>query len=806
MNNASARPCRASQYRLTGLNLKCLSLLCLLSFPPLLPAQEAPLPELPSEAGAILGEKPAANRIVREIDVRFRGPAVVDRARVLSLMRLKVGEPWTQEKEEDDLRAFIRSGDLLNATIDTVDVGSGVRVIVTAEARQAMGELIFQGNTVFNSERLREEVSFRVGEVVDDTALNTAKATILELYKKKGYPDAIITYDVSASSRPGFARVTIIIDEGGRGVIHGVQFEGNTVFSSRRLRGEIESDNRNWLLFLSKRKLDREKLERDMAAIQDYYGDHGYFDARVTGVDSVPTAKGDKIDLVFHIVEGPQYTTANVGLEGNKLFDNQTLLPVFQLESGQIFSLAGMKADIETIQEFYGSHGYAEARVTPRIQKLQGNQLNVTYAITEGGQFKVGRINIIGNEDTREEVIRRELAIEPGDDYNTIKIRRSLQRVRNLDYFEDQGGVDFMPVTSNEGADFKDINITVREKKTGSLQFGAGFSSTDSLVGMIEVTQRNFDITNWPSFTGGGQRFRMTLRAGTERKDFLLSFTEPWFLNERLSLGFDLFWTEKTYLSDYYDQRDVGGSINLRRPVGDNSEVRLTYTLQQVEIYDVPLDASDIIKLEEGDYLQSRLGATWVTDTRDNLQLPTRGYKFSLEGTLSGEFIGGDVDDYTITLSGQKHWKMPWNTVLSLEGAISVVDTFSDDRVPIFDRRFLGGATNLRGWDYREVGPLDSNLEPIGGGTSAYLTTEYNFPIIRKVRGVVFVDAGFVNADSWDFSGDEFVADAGFGLRFRLPFLGPLKLDYGIPIHETDNPFNTVDSSGQFHFSMDYRW
>jgi outer membrane protein insertion porin family len=778
-------------------------LVCLLSLPLWSLAQEAPLPELPSDAGSLLNERPAASRIVREIEIRFRGAGMVDRARVLSLMRLKVGEPLTQEKEEDDLRAFVKSGDITNATIDTVESAGGLKVIVTAEARQAMGELVFQGNTVFNSDRLREELPFRAGEVVDESDLSAAKTKILEMYTKKGYPDAVITYDLSAAAQSGFSRVTIIIDEGGRGIIHGVQFDGNTVFSSRRLRGVVESDNKNWILFLSKRKLDRQKLERDMAAVQNLYGDHGYFDARVTGVDTVPTAKGDRVDLVFHIVEGPQYTTANVAIEGNKLFDNATLLPVFQLEAGTTFSLAGMKADIETIQEYYGSHGYAEAHVTPRIQKLQGNQLNVTYSITEGGQFKVGKINIQGNVDTRQEVIRRELAIEPGQDYNTIKIRRSLQRVRNLDYFEENGGVDFMPVSSELGPDYKDLNISVREKKTGSLQFGAGFSSTDSIVGMIEVTQRNFDITNWPSFTGGGQRFRLTLRAGTERKDFLLSFTEPYFLDQRLSLGFDLFWTEKTYLSDYFDQRDVGATINLRRPIGENMDLRLSYTLQQVEIYDIDPLASAAIKAEEGEFLQSRITGAVVFDNRDNIQLPTRGHKISLETSISGEVLGGDVDDYIVTLSGQKHWKLPWNTVFSVEGALSVVDTLGDDdRVPIFDRRFLGGATNLRGWDYREVGPRDANNEPLGGGTSAYLTAEYNFPIVRKVRGVVFADAGFVNAESWDFSSSGLAADAGLGIRFRLPVLGPIKLDYGVPFKDGD----AVDSSGQFHFSMDYKW
>ncbi len=765
-------------------------------------AQELPPPELPSDAGSILGGRPAANRLVKEIDVRFRTGVTVDRARVLSRMTLKVGEAWTQEKEEEDLKSFYNSGDLMNVTIDPVEAGAGLKVVVTAEARPAMGDLVFRGNTVFSGDALADETEVRVGNVVDDSALSEAKKKILEKYTKKGYPDAVVTYSVEPGAQAGFSRIVFNIDEGGRGVIDNVVFEGNTVFSSRRLRSVVESDNRNWLKFWDlKRKLDREKVEKDMAAVQDLYGDHGYFDARVTGVDSVPSGNGEKISLVFHVVEGPQYTTGQVAVAGNKLFDAATLIPVFQLEAGRIFSITDMRTDIDTIQEYYGSHGYAEARVTPRIDKREG-QLFITYAIEEGGQFKVGKIHIVGNDDTRDMVIRRELAIAPGDDYNTIKIRKSLQRVRGLDYFEDNNGVDFMPVASDLGPDYKDINITVDEKKTGSLQFGAGFSSTDSLVGMIELTQRNFDITNWPSFTGGGQRFRMSLRAGSERKDFLLSLTEPYFMGQRFSLGTELFWTEKNYLSDYYDQRDAGGTINLRRPIGDNTELRFSYTLQQVEIYDVPIDASQEIKDEEGEYLQSRIGTSIVFDNRDSIQMPTRGHKLTAEAMFSGGFLGGDVDTYSFSLAGQKFWRMPWKAVFALEGKVAVVDSFDGNEVPIFDRQFLGGANNLRGWDYREVGPTDENDEPLGGGTSAYLTAEYTVPVIRKIRAAVFADAGFVNADSWDFSTSGFCADVGLGLRFTIPMLGPIKLDYGIPVSDGD----AVNSSGQFHFSMDYKW
>jgi outer membrane protein insertion porin family len=286
---------------------------------------------------------------------------------------------------------------------------------------------------------------------------------------------------------------------------------------------------------------------------------------------------------------------------------------------------------------------------------------------------------------------------------------------------------------------------------------------------------------------------------------------EPYSLGRRLRLGTDLYWTEKTYLSDFYDQRDFGGAINLHRPFGDNSDLRFGYTLQEVEIYDISdtgFVAEPALQAEEGDFLQSRLSASYVYDNRDSIQLPTRGHKITLEAMMSGGFLGGDVDTYTVSLAGQKHWKLPWKGIFSLDGKVIVVDDIDDNEVPIFERQFLGGANNLRGWDYREVGPqyedpaYDSFGEPRGGNTAAYITAEYTFPIVRRFRGALFADAGFVNEDSWDFSTSDFAADVGLGVRFVLPMLGPIKLDYGFPVRDGVSK----DSSGQFHFSMDYKW
>jgi len=766
-----------------------------LASPGAAPAQALLPPAMDAAAAAA-----ATGPLVRSVEIRFKGEATVDRERILSNMRLKAGETYTKEKEEEDLRALYNTGDLIDVKLTTVDVPGGVKLVVTAEARAGLGDIEFTGNTVFTATRLRQEVELKIGGSVDDTKLAKAKDAILEVYKSKGYPDVTVDYSITKGATAGFSRAVFTINEGGRGIIKDVVFEGATSFSHSKLAGVTKSDNRNWIKFWDlKRRVDRTKIEADIKALEEFYQNAGYLDARV--LDVSPQRVDEKnVNLVYRINEGPIYTVSTIGVAGNKLYQTSDLIPVFQLEAGQTFSLADMKTDLATIADYYGSRGYADAKVTPRIDKKGGQQLGIIYAIEEGNQFKVGKISISGNQKTREEVVRRELTIAPTDEYNTIKIRKSQSRLQNLDYFE---GVDFMPVTSDLGPDYKDINIDLKEKATGQVQFGAGFSSIDNLVGFVEVTQKNFDVTNWPSFTGGGQRFRLGLKAGTRRKDFIMSLTEPYFMGQRLSLGGDLFYTEKTYLSDYYDQRDIGGSINLRKPISDNSDLRVTYTLQQVEIDNIDKDASPEIKQEEGDFLQSRLGAAYVYDNRDSFQQPTKGHKITVEGNVSGSFLGGDVDTVSLSLSGQKYWKMPWETIFSIQGELASVDTTGDaDRVPIFERQFLGGANNLRGFEYRDIGPKDAKGEPLGGNTLGWITAELTFPIVAKIRGAVFTDVGFVNADSWDYSTGDYNADIGLGVRVNLPVVGPVKIDYGIPI--TTDEFN--DKGGQFQFSVDYKF
>jgi outer membrane protein insertion porin family len=426
----------------------------------------------------------------------------------------------------------------------------------------------------------------------------------------------------------------------------------------------------------------------------------------------------------------------------------------------------------------------------PKLDPVNGgNAVNVTYQVTEGQSFTIGQVHIEGNTKTKDRVIRRELAVLPGEPFDTVAIEASRRRLINLNYFNT---VDIMPVDTSY-LNEKDLVISVSEKPTGTINFGAGFSSIDDLVGFVEVSQTNFDIGNWPSLTGGGQRFRTSARVGTSRKDFSIALTEPWFLGRRIALTGEGFYRELLFLSDFYDQTEYGGAVSLRKSLGEFASATLQYKPEQVEI-DVDNNASAELLAEDGTFFSSVIGLDLIHDTRDNLYLPREGHRV-VAGADTG--VGGDVGATTFAVSASQHFNGPWDTILSLNGRYANVSSADQ----IFTRQFLGGANNLRGFDYRDVGPKDENGEPLGGDQAWNATAELTFPIVEKVRPAVFYDIGEVSGGPGRFGGG---VNSNYGFGVRLFILGgaPVRLDYGIPIDS--DVFN--DSSGRFNFTMGYQF
>ncbi|MEM8953338.1 MAG: outer membrane protein assembly factor BamA [Verrucomicrobiota bacterium] len=752
-----------------------------------------------SFAGIAWGQAPAQEspKTVSAIEVRYIGAATVAADRIKSNMSTQPGDVLSQGAIEQDVKNLFETGDVSDVRILRESDGADrVKLIVLVQTRPKLKSVRYVGNTSLSSKKLENQVELQEGQVIDEVAVQQGLRDIEEYYSKKGYPDVDGTYSIEASSEEGFADVVYTINEGDQARLNDISFVGNTVYTEKELRKVLESKEKTLWSWLTKAgRINNAVLEDDVERLERFYQNHGYLTARVTNVERMPASEG-RVNVIFTIEEGPAYTVNAVRLQGLSAFSEDELLPAIRLTPGANYSAENVEKDISTLRDYYGSRGYADAEIVPLIEEAgDGYSLTVTYVVNEGGKYYLELIDIEGNTKTQDKVIRRELAVAPGEVYNTPRIRASQRRLENLNYF---AAVEFLPMDSDRPG-YKDLSVRVTEKPTGTVNLGVGFSSIDSLVGFIDITQSNFDLWNWPKFTGGGQKLRISARVGTERKDFSLSVTEPWFLDRRLSLTTEAYFRDLEFLSDRddYKQREGGAFVSLSKPIGERTRIRGGYELRKVEIYDISPNASDAIRAEEGDYLESKFDITVLYDSRDDIFLPRRGLKAD-----AGTFVtvGGDVEIYGAEFGATKYFLLPFDTIFSLRGTFDTVDDTSGGGVPIFEREFLGGSNNLRGFRFRDVGPKDENGEPLGGRSAAFGSAEITVPIIKMVRGALFYDIGVVSEKSWSFSGDV-NSDWGFGLRLDLP-IGPVRLDYGIPIKADE--FN--DSSGRFNFNLGYQF
>ncbi|YCM45607.1 outer membrane protein assembly factor BamA [Verrucomicrobiaceae bacterium 227] len=741
------------------------------------------------------------DKVVKEVQIRYRGTKTVNEARLRTHMAVAAGKKFSQTVLDGDTRTLYSSGLVDDVQFFAEDVEGGVKVIAEVVTRPLISGLGFAGNSTFSDKKLANESKLGVGQILSDEQIIKARKNIEKLYLGYGFPDVGVTHRLQSTERPGYADLVFVIDEGQKSEIQNILFEGNNAFRDADLRKEMSTKEKGWFSWFDKSgRIDSVALDEDIEKVEDYYRSKGYWRAKV-GVPRREDGEGDKVNLIIPITEGPKYMVNSVSFPKIQVFTRDELMPAMSLIGNMPYSSKKVRDDIRMIRSYYGSRGYADATVVPDVREADGAKVNIFYRITAGKKVKVGRVNIQGNTKSQDRVIRREVPMRPGENFNSVDLETTKRRLANLNYFDD------VQVTSGRSTQsgYRDVNILVNEKTTGSINFGLGFSSVDNIVGFVNFEQTNFDIRKPFNFSGGGagQRFSMSLQAGAERKDFRLSFVEPWFLGQKLSLGTELFYRDLLFLSDEYDQTNVGGAVFLRKPVGRKAYLKGEYRLESIDV-EAESDTSQAFLDEDGKYLRSAVSLNYVYDSRDSNKLPRNGHKVDLGVSLAGGFLGGDVDAYTFTATGTKHWNLMWDTILTARGSFSTVDEFGGDgSVPIFERQFLGGSRDLRGFEYRDIGPRDPVTEEVlGGGTSFFASLELTFPITERVRGAGFYDMGFVNADSWDFSGSNLASDVGLGLRLDLP-IGPLAVDYAIPIQSPDDE---ADNGGQFNFYLNYQF
>ncbi len=735
------------------------------------------------------------NKIINKVQVENN--KAISTETILSKIKTTAQDKFSQEVANDDLKRLYATEYFTDVSIDVKDDGTGVIVTFIVEEKSIIEDIVFKGNTAFRAPKLKTTMKSKVNEMLNLAILAQDISDLKALYLKKGYPAVDIKYAVDLDKETNKARIAITIEEKTRVKVSKVNIEGNAAIKTGNIR-KILGTKPAWLFNAG--VYSEDVLQEDVERIKSLYDDIGYLDVEVSprldyGED------GKVLTITFEIKENKQYLVGDISMEGNLIFAEKDIRVNIGMKAGKPFSYKTLRMDAGAIKQYYYEYGYMNMTINADRNLNQATgRIDVKYTIDPKDPVYVGKVEIRGNTKTREIVIRRELRVYPGERFNGKKIKRSKERIYNLGFFE---SVSF-DTEPTETPDIQNLIVNVKESKTGEFSFGGGFSSIDLLIGFVEITQRNFDILNFPTFTGGGQQLSIKVEIGMVRNNYNISWTDPWIFGYPFSFGFDVYRQEHNKRGDIgwaYDETRTGGDLRLGKEFTDNLRGDVIYKLEEVRISDVIDNASKDFKDEEGTNWISSLTVGMDYDTRDNIYNPSGGYLVGASVEDAGGIFFGDKDFVKGTGSASFYHTFLEKFVLELKGRMGLEAAYGDsDEVPIYERFFAGGANTIRGYKERRVGPRDpGSNEPIGGEAIVLGNAEVTFPVFEKIiKGAVFFDVGNVWRRAEDFMmGGGYKSGTGVGVRVKTP-IGPVKLDYGFPL--TSN-FDD-DRGGELYFSM----
>jgi len=716
--------------------------------------------------------------IVRE--VRIEGTQRIEPETVRSYLVVQPGDPFNDERVDRSLKALFATGLFADVNLRR----DGDVLIVRVVENPIINRIAFEGNHKFDEAALNAELQLRPRVVYTRTKVQADVKRLLDLYRRSGRFAASVDPKVITLDQN---RVDLVfeIDEGAVTGISSINFVGNHQFSASRLQESIQTKESRWYRFLSTDDTyDPDRLTYDRELLRKFYLAQGYADFRVVSAIAELTPAKDGFFVTFTLEEGERYRFGKIDLESKiKDLNASELKPLVTVNGGDWYNADEVEKTITALTDALGNRGYAFVDVQPRVNRnREAHTIDVTFEIQEGPRVFVERIDIVGNQRTLDYVVRREVRLVEGDAFNTSKVRRSQQRIRNLGFFKK------VEVTNAQGSapDRTVVTVEVEEQSTGELSLGGGFSTTDGPIGDVSLRERNL--------LGKGQDLRIGLTLSARSQQVDLSFTEPYFLDRNIAAGFDLFQIDqKNQLNATYSQFSLGGALRAGYQISESLRQTLRYTVRTDSIRDVTSDASLFIQQQTGSRLTSMVGQVLLYDKRDNKNDPTDGYFVSL-GT-DGAGLGGDVRYARTKLAGG------WFYSLYPEWVVSATGEFGDIRglgqgVAIQDRFFVGG-DNLRGFATAGIGPRDGSTGDALGGNDYYVgSLGVGFPLGLPqefgLSGRVFTDVGSLFSIDLDRNNPALAnvvveqsskprLSAGTGVSWKSP-LGPIRLDVAYPI------------------------
>ncbi len=736
--------------------------------------------------------------------IMILGNSKVEEGVIRGAIKSREGGSFSVEKVREDLRSIFDLGFFADVQVDMKSTPQGKEVIFIVVEKPSLREIVIKGNEKVKVDDIKEKMTLKTRTILNLEKVKEDSEQIRKLYFSKGYYGVKVEYKVDYLET-NEAVVTFMISEGPKGHIQKIVFQGNKHFKSSELKKLMSTKKRNIFSIITKTgTLDEDTLKNDIQLLTAFYFDHGYLEAKISE-PKIDLSNPKKIRIEIDIAEGPQYHLAKIDFKGDLLTTKEALFKTLKLKRGADYSNTAIRREINALTEQFANQGYAYVEINPETSVDHKNHLvDLTFEIEKKKRVVYERIQVVGNTKTRDKVIRRELQVAEGELYSATNMNKSRDRLKRTGYFKE---VEF---TTSRGSTDDKINLDIKteEAPTGAVTFGIGYSTLESVVGSASLSDRNL--------FGLGYQAALKFSLGFETQSFRLSMTDPYFLGYPYSAGFDLYHERVEYF-DTYHYRVTGGDVRFGKELTDILRLDLMYKYEIVDVYDVDPTASFFVQDQKGRSATSAIGLTPTIDTRDDYYNPRRGGKHSLLVQNAGGVLGGD--NYFVKVLGQTSWffPLPLNMTLNLRGQAGAIlpyggkvtqtlqevdpvtrlvttTTFERDRVPIYEKFFVGGINTIRGFEYGMAGPVDVNQEPIGSKYMAVFNVELIFPLAREIglKGALFFDVGkawgvdepnVLNPTPGSLARTKILTrgiafGAGPGIRWFSPF-GPIHIDIG---------------------------
>jgi outer membrane protein insertion porin family len=748
-------------------------------------------------------------RKIANIDIQAENlppNATFDPKKVLTRLKIKVGDPFSQMTFDSDLKALSEEYDRVEPTIQVTN--GEVYLTIKVWPRPTIRTIKWNGNSHLKTKALQKELGVKPKAIFNRQGFNKSFNKVKELYVQKGYFESQLQYTIIPDPKTNEVDIVIEVREGRSGKIDNMVFKGFTSKERSEILGMIYTKKYNlftsWLTGLGTYR--EEALEQDKLTIVNFLQNRGFADAKVDIRVSESKSEG-KIILEIIAERGPKFHFGNMTFKGNTLFTDEQIDKVFVARPKGVYSPDKLRQSMQNIKDLYGRKGYIDANVQYETQLVASEPVyNVYYQIDEGQQYKIGMVRVFGNTQTEAHVILRESLLVPGETFDSAKLKATQSRLQNIGYFK---SVNVYAVRTQDdqamGENFRDVYIEVEETTTGNISLFFGFSSADDVFGGLDLSESNFNYKGIPrvfkdglsSLRGGGEYTHARASLGAKQRSYTLSWLTPYFRDTLWRVGFDISETHSTLISKDYDINTFGFSLNASYPLNYYWTFGTKYRFRNSMIHVPKGLPPQEEKQASHEGVISGVGTSISFDSTDSAIKPHNGFRSSLEGELVG--VWGDYNFLRFAYINSYYTQLWRHGIMKYRWDLRFIEpiwkTDSPTDIPLSERFFIGGLNTVRGYRDFNLGPHFESGDPKGGISATVLSMEYLHEVFPFMDLFIFTDAGSIALERFEFA--TFRCTAGFGTRLELINRVPVILGMGFPINRDEH-----SEVRKFFFSM----